>query len=95
MAGKTGGNRTGREDISFEEALTRLETVVKKLESGELSLDDSLKHFQEGIRLSRVCREILAEVEYKVDYLLREEGFGEPEKSEEKEEEGAGGPCTD
>ncbi len=59
-------------ELSFEEALKKLEEVVQHLEEGKLSLEDSLQYFQEGIRLSRTCREILAEAEYKVEYLLKE-----------------------
>jgi len=61
------------ENISFEEALRKLEDVVQKLEEGNTPLEDSLKLFQEGIKLSQRCREILAEAEYQVEYLLREE----------------------
>ncbi len=66
--------------LSFEEAIERLEKTVQKLEKGELSLEDSLASFQEGIKLSRRCREILADAEYRVEYLLKEEGF-EPENT--------------
>ncbi|GEM_PF-6589767 len=59
-------------DLTFEEALKKLEEVVQHLEEGNLSLEDSLRYFQEGIRLSRTCREILVEAEYKVEYLLKE-----------------------
>lgn len=59
--------------LSYEEALKKLEEVVSKLEEGEIPLEDSLAAFQEGIALSRYCREKLAEIEFKVDYLLKEE----------------------
>jgi len=61
------------EKLSYEEALKKLEVIVSKLEDGEIPLEESIDAFQEGIALSRYCREKLAEIEFKVDYLLREE----------------------
>lgn len=55
--------------IDFEEALQRLEEITLKLENGNLSLDESLKFFEEGIKLSRVCEEKLLEVENKIKIL--------------------------
>lgn len=61
------------DNLSYEEALSRLEEIVAQLENAEIPLEESLSAFQEGIALSRLCREKLAEIEYKVDYLLKEE----------------------
>jgi len=58
----------------FEAALERLEEIVKKMESGDLSLEESLTAFEEGIRLSRFCADRLDEAERKVEILLREGG---------------------
>ena len=58
--------------VSFEKSLARLEAIVEKLESEELGLDDSLALFEEGIGLSRVCREKLSEVERRVEIVLKE-----------------------
>lgn len=58
----------------FEEALERLEEIVKKMEAGDLSLEESLTAFEEGIRLSRFCADRLDEAERKVETLLRENG---------------------
>ena len=57
----------------FEKALEELEEIVKKMEAGDLSLDESLKVFEEGIRLSRFCANRLDEAERKVEILLRED----------------------
>jgi exodeoxyribonuclease VII small subunit len=57
----------------FEKALEQLEGIVKKMEEGDLSLDESLKAFEEGIRLSRFCADKLDETERKVEILLRED----------------------
>lgn len=56
---------------SFEEALKRLEQIVQKLEGGDLSLDESLSLFEEGINLSRFCTKKLAQAEKKVEKLLK------------------------
>ncbi len=56
----------------FEKALEKLEGIVKAMESGEMTLDESLKAFQEGIELSRFCMNKLDEAERKVEILLRQ-----------------------
>lgn len=58
---------------SFEIALKKLEEVVEKLESGEVSLDQSLKLFEQGITLVRQCSKRLDEVESKVQVLVSDE----------------------
>lgn len=62
---------SGTPKESFETALERLQGVVKKLESGELGLEDSLKQFEEGVRLSKACQEQLTAAEQKVELLLK------------------------
>lgn len=56
----------------FEEALGKLEDIVKRMESGEMGLDESLKAFEEGIKLARYCTRKLDEAERRVEILLRE-----------------------
>jgi exodeoxyribonuclease VII small subunit len=58
---------------TFEEAMTRLEEIVKELEEAELPLEQSLKVFEEGVRLSRLLNGKLSEAEEKVEILLRDE----------------------
>lgn len=58
---------------SFEDALRRLEQIVNRLESGDISLDESLKIFEEGVRLSRFCSKKLDEAEKRVQILLKDE----------------------
>ncbi|MBI3628596.1 MAG: exodeoxyribonuclease VII small subunit [Candidatus Rokubacteria bacterium] len=60
-------------DPKFEECLTRLEQIVGALESGDLSLEDSLKAFEEGIALARHCAKYLDEAERRVELLLKDE----------------------
>ena len=61
------------EKMTYEEAISRLDELVRRLEDAEIPLEESLTAFQEGIALSRYCREKLAEIEYKVEYLLKGE----------------------
>jgi exodeoxyribonuclease VII small subunit len=57
----------------FEDALGRLEEIVRKMEAGDMTLEESLKSFEEGIRLSRLCSGKLDEAERRVDVLLKQE----------------------
>lgn len=56
----------------FEDALAKLEGIVKKMESGDMPLEESLKAFEEGIRLARLCAGKLDEAERRVDALMKE-----------------------
>jgi len=56
----------------FETALSRLEEIVGDLEQGDLPLDQSLKLFEEGIKLARLCGTRLEEAERKVEVLLKD-----------------------
>lgn len=58
------------ENITFEEAVARLEQIVRSMEDGKLSLDDSLKAFEEGIALVRFCNSKLDTAEQRVRILL-------------------------
>jgi exodeoxyribonuclease VII small subunit len=55
----------------FEKSLARLEEVVRRLESPQLSLDDAMKLFEEGVELSRECQKQLEEAEGRVEILLK------------------------
>ena len=55
----------------FERSLARLEEVVRRLESPQLSLDEAMKLFEEGVALSRECQKQLEEAEGKVEILLK------------------------
>jgi len=57
---------------TFESAIRRLEAIVEELESGDLTLDDALKKFQEGVKFSRFCSKKLDETEKKVAILLKD-----------------------
>jgi exodeoxyribonuclease VII small subunit len=55
----------------FEKSLQELEDLVAKMEQGDLSLEDSLQHFEKGVQLSRACQQALAEAEQKVEILMQ------------------------
>ena len=56
----------------FEAALAELEKLVEKMESGEQSLEESLKSFQRGIELTRTCQKSLKEAEQRVEKLIQQ-----------------------
>jgi len=58
--------------MKFEQAMARLETIVSELEKGDLSLDDSLKIFEEGIKLSKTCLKMLDDAEHRVEILIQD-----------------------
>ncbi|HET7290821.1 MAG TPA: exodeoxyribonuclease VII small subunit [Vicinamibacteria bacterium] len=68
-----------QEPQSFEIALRQLEDVVQKLEKGELALEESLRLYEEGIRLSRFCHAKLEEAEGRIEQLVKD-SRGEPIK---------------
>lgn len=63
--------------IAFEAALEQLQEAVKKIESGELTLEESLKNFEEGVRLARLCQQQLTAAEQKVEVLTRVNADGQ------------------
>ena len=73
----------------FEEALGRLEYIVRKMEAGDMTLEESLKAFEEGIKLARLCSRRLDEAERRVEMLLKQEEdlVIRPFKVEENESE--------
>ena len=72
----------------FEASLARLEEIVKELETGDLPLERSLKLFEEGIKLSRLCNKRLEEAERRVEILLKgKNGAFTAQPFEEKEGE--------
>lgn len=62
------------EQFSFETALTDLEQLVLRMESGELSLEDSLQAFEQGVALTRQCQQALTKAEQRVQILLEKNG---------------------
>lgn len=79
-------NPKNNDDLSFEEAYTRLEETVHALEEGGLSLADATRLFEEGMSLARICNELLTSTELRITRL--QTAYGEQMRllSEEKEE---------
>jgi exodeoxyribonuclease VII small subunit len=71
--------------LDFEQALAELETVVERLEHGELPLEDALKQFERGIELARSCQSSLKQAEQRVEILLKKTPDAEPEPFEGSE----------
>ena len=57
----------------FEESISRLEQIVQALENGDIDLDESLKLFEEGIKLTKSCQKMLDDAEKKVSVLMSDE----------------------
>lgn len=57
---------------TFEEALEELETIAQKLESGELTLDESIQYYEKGVALAKFCRQKLEEAERKIEILQKQ-----------------------
>ena len=78
-----------KKEPKFEEALKRLEQIVEGLEGGDLSLEESLKRYEEGVHLSKLCARRLEEAKKKIEILMKENGrlFTKPLKEESLEEE--------
>lgn len=62
------------EEINFEEAMKKLEQITAELEKGDLSLDESVKKFAEGIKLSKECNKILEDSEKRINILINNDG---------------------
>ena len=60
--------------LDFEQSLTDLQNLVERLENGELSLEDSLTAFEQGVRLTRDCQTALVQAEQKVQILMERDG---------------------
>ncbi len=80
-------NEEVRVFMDFEKKIERLETIVQKMEKGDLSLEDSLKLFEEGVKLSRECHQSLNEAEVKVKQLIGMDSQGNPQFADFKPEE--------
>jgi exodeoxyribonuclease VII small subunit len=65
--------KTTTKAIDFEKSLKQLESLVDKLEKGDLSLEDSLKNFEQGVKLTRECRQALQTAEQKISVLSKED----------------------
>jgi len=77
--------KKNQSDFNFERALENLEEIVSSMEKGDLTLEDSLKAFERGIKLTRECQAALKDAGQKVQVLSKENGETEEMLLEEKE----------
>ena len=63
-----------KEELSFEESLKHLETIVKDLETGNVALDDAINKFTEAMNLAKNCNEKLTNAEENINKILKENG---------------------
>lgn len=61
-------------EFDFEKSLQELENLVELMEKGDLTLEESLRHFERGIAVTRACQKALAEAEQKVQILVQNQG---------------------
>ncbi len=73
----------------FEASLNTLEQLVEQMERGELSLEQSLQCFEQGIKLTRECQKALSEAEQRVEILLGKDADARPEAFDEPDESNA------
>jgi exodeoxyribonuclease VII small subunit len=76
-----------KEKQSFEDDLKKLQKIVEELSGGKLNLGESLKKYEEGIRLAQGCSSLLEDAQRKVESLMKKDGKYSLEKFEEEEEE--------
>ena len=74
--------------MSFEEGLKKLEGIVRELDAGDLSLERSLDLFEQGMLLSKTCRDQLEEAETKVEILMKQGGAVKPQPFELDDDSG-------
>ncbi|WP_068671922.1 exodeoxyribonuclease VII small subunit [Oceanobacillus sp. Castelsardo] len=63
-----------KEELSFEEAMSKLEEIVQKLEEGDVPLEKAITYYQEGMNLSKICNDKLNNVQEKMAQIMNEQG---------------------
>jgi len=71
-------------ELSFEEALEKLETIVKLLEEEDLPLEKSISYYEEGMKLTKLCDEMLKNAQDKLTYILKDNEDIEPFEMKEE-----------
>jgi exodeoxyribonuclease VII small subunit len=74
-----------KKEPTFEQSMEELERIVGRLEEGDVQLEESIRLFQEGMKLSKTCHDKLQSVEKQMDELLNEDGETEPFTLQEDE----------
>ena len=70
----TSKTKTSDKEIDFEKTMQELEKLVERMEQGDLSLEQSLKDFERGVELTRLCQSALRDAEQKVQVLMKSAG---------------------
>lgn len=73
------------EELTFEEAMNKLEEIVEKLEEGDVPLEKAITYYQEGMKLSKLCNDKLSNVQEKMTQIMNEHGELEPFEVQEEE----------
>ncbi len=74
------GSKEKKGKTSFEQAMKRMSEIVKELEDGNMKLEDTLELFEEGVKLSKICREFLENAAKKVEEIKSEDKEAAPEE---------------
>lgn len=74
-----------QKELSFEDAMEKLEDIVEKLEEGDVPLEKALNYYQEGMKLSKICNDKLNQVEKQMEQIINEQGEFEPFTVQEEE----------
>lgn len=69
---------TNKQELSFEEAMKELESLVEKLEEGDVPLERAITYYQDGMKLSKLCNDKLKNVQEKMTTIMNEQGDLEP-----------------
>ena len=76
---------TTKDEISFEDALAKLETIVEKLEEGDVPIEKAINYYQDGMNLSKLCNDKLKNVQDKMTQIMNEQEEFEPFDIQEEE----------
>ncbi|MGP4072441.1 exodeoxyribonuclease VII small subunit [Piscibacillus sp. B03] len=71
-------------ELTFEQAMQKLEAIVEKLEEGDVPLEQAIEYYKEGMKLSNFCNKKLQSVEEEITEIMKESGETEPYKVEEE-----------
>ena len=74
------GSKEKESKISFEQAMKRMSEIVKELEDGNMKLEETLELFEEGVKLSKICRDFLGNAAKKVEEIKSEDKEAAPEE---------------
>ena len=66
-------DKSKEKSLDFEKSLAKLENIIEALEDGELPLNESIKTFEEGVKITKHCQELLAKAELKIQKLLEKD----------------------